>query len=72
VHPHEVSLRGWLRGHYPTLRDVDDVVQESFLRVWKARLARPISSSKTFLFQVARRLIVDRARRERVAKTDSL
>lgn len=72
VHPHENTLRGWLRGRYPGVRDLDDVVQESFLRIWKARLARPIASTKTFLFQVARNLVVDKVRRERVAKTDSL
>lgn len=72
VHPHEKSLRGWLRGRYPGVRDVDDVVQESFLRIWRARLSRPIASTKTFLFQVARHLVVDKVRRDRVAKTDAL
>jgi len=72
VHPHEGPLRGYLRGRYPGVQDVDDVVQESFLRIWKARLARPILSSKTFLFQIARHLVVDKVRRERVARTESL
>jgi RNA polymerase sigma-70 factor (ECF subfamily) len=49
------------------VQDVDDVVQESFLRIWKARSARPIDSAKAFLFQVARHLVVDQVRRERTA-----
>jgi hypothetical protein len=33
VHPHEPALRGYLWGSCPAVRDVDDVVQESFLRI---------------------------------------
>ncbi len=65
VHPHEPALRGYLRGSFPAVRDVDDVVQESFLRIWRARAARPISSARGFLFQIARRLALDTVRRER-------
>ena len=63
VQPHEPVLRSYLRGAYPTVRDVDDVVQESFLRIWRTRLARPIQSTKSFLFQVARHLAIDELRR---------
>ena len=63
VQPHEPVLRSYLRGTYPTIRDVDDVVQESFLRIWRTRLARPIQSTKSFLFQVARHLAIDELRR---------
>jgi RNA polymerase sigma-70 factor (ECF subfamily) len=67
VRPHESELRGYLRGRFAAVRDVDDVVQESFLRVWQARLDRPIRASKAFLFQVARHLALDTLRRERAA-----
>ena len=70
VHPHERSLKAYLRGAFPSVRDVDDVVQESYLRIWKARIAKPIQSSKQFLFQVARHLAVDRIRRDRVSPID--
>ncbi|HRI83071.1 MAG TPA: RNA polymerase sigma factor, partial [Opitutaceae bacterium] len=72
VYPHEGQLRGYLRRRYPRVHDVDDVVQESFLRIWKARLARPILSAKTFLFQIARHLVVDKVRRERAGRTESI
>lgn len=65
VHVHEGSLRAYLRGVFPSVHDVEDVVQESFLRVWRARSERSISYAKTFLFQVARHLAVDLIRHER-------
>lgn len=72
VHSHESSLKAYLRGSFPTVRDVDDLVQESYLRIWKARLARPIASTKSFLFQVARRAAIDVLRRKVVAATETL
>ena len=67
VYAHEPSLRSYLHGAFPSVRDVDDVVQESYVRIWKARLSRPIHSSKTFLFRVARHLAVDLLRRKQVS-----
>lgn len=67
VHVHESSLKAYLRGSFPTVRDVDDVVQESFLRVWKARAARPINSARAFLFKVARHVALDLVRRSQVS-----
>lgn len=72
VHTHDAALRAYLRAAFPKVRDVEDVVQESYLRIWKARLVRPIASSKSFLFQVARHFIIDAVRRERTAQIESL
>jgi RNA polymerase sigma-70 factor (ECF subfamily) len=65
--PHERVLRAHLRGAFPAVRDVDDVVQESFLRVWRARAAQPVGLARAFLFRVARNLALDLVRRERVS-----
>jgi RNA polymerase sigma factor (sigma-70 family) len=65
VHPHDSALKAYLRGAFPSVRDVEDVVQESYLRMWTAQAAQPIRSAKAFLFSVARRLAVDLIRRER-------
>jgi RNA polymerase sigma-70 factor (ECF subfamily) len=65
VHAHDSSLRTYLRGAFPAVRDVDDVVQETYLRTWKACAAQPIRSAKAFLFTVARRLALDHVRRDR-------
>jgi RNA polymerase sigma factor (sigma-70 family) len=67
VHPHEGALRGYVRGSFPAVRDVDDVVQESFLRIWKARAAAPIQSARAFLFRIARNLALDQVRREKIS-----
>ena len=65
VYAHDSSLKAYLRGSFPAVRDVDDVVQESYLRIWKARASQPIKSAKAFLFTVARRLALDLVRHER-------
>lgn len=65
VQPHEPILRSWLRGAFPAVRDVDDVVQESYLRLWRTRTSGQIRSARSFLFTVARRVVLDALRRER-------
>jgi len=65
VKPLERSLRSYLRGAYPTIQDVDDLVQESYLRMLKARAIKPIQSARAFLFCVARRVAVDAIRKDR-------
>ncbi|MEY2877873.1 MAG: hypothetical protein RLZZ15_253 [Verrucomicrobiota bacterium] len=65
VQPHAASLRGYLRGAFPAVRDVEDVVQESCLRVWKAHADQPIASVRAFLFRVARNVALDLVRRDR-------
>jgi RNA polymerase sigma factor (sigma-70 family) len=67
IYAHDASLKAHLRHSFPTVRDVDDVVQESYLRVWQRQLVRPIDSVKGFLFQVARHLALDHIRHERVS-----
>jgi RNA polymerase sigma-70 factor (ECF subfamily) len=53
------------------VRDVDDVIQESYLRIWKTRLTRPIHATKSFLFQIAHNLAIDIVRADRVVRTES-
>jgi RNA polymerase sigma factor (sigma-70 family) len=67
VHPHDASLKAYLRGSFPAVRDIDDVVQESYLRTWRARLTTPIRSTKSFLFQVARNVALKVIRKNRNA-----
>ena len=69
---HEHSLKAYLRGSFPNVRDVDDVVQESYVRIWKTRLTQPIRSAKGFLFHVARNLAIDFVRKDRSPSIDSL
>ncbi|MDR0902831.1 MAG: RNA polymerase sigma factor [Opitutaceae bacterium] len=64
VHTHDSRLKSYLRGAFPWI-DVDDVVQESYLRTWLANAARPVRSAKSFLFTVARRLALNSLRRQK-------
>lgn len=72
VHVHDGQLKAYLRGSFPGVGDVEDVVQESYLRIWKTRATHPIQCAKGFLFQVARRLAIDVLRRRESARTDSV
>lgn len=65
IQAHESSLRSYLHGSFPGVRDVDDVVQESYLRIFRTRAAEPIQSAKAFLFRVARNIALDLLRRNK-------
>ncbi|MSU24897.1 MAG: sigma-70 family RNA polymerase sigma factor [Opitutus sp.] len=70
VYVHEPSLRAYLRTQYPFAPDLDDVVQESFLRLWKVRMGQPVRYAKALLFKVARHLVIDTARRNQISPID--
>lgn len=63
VEPHESMLRAWLRGRYANDGDIDDIVQESYLRVLRAKETTEIKSPKTFLFTIARNVAISHRRR---------
>lgn len=67
IHAHEGHLKSYLRLTFPSIRDFDDVVQESYLRIWKARAAQEIRSAKAFLFKVARNIALDSVRRNKIS-----
>lgn len=67
VHAHDAQLKAYLRNSFPAVRDVEDVVQESYLRIWKAKAREPIRTAKAFLFKVARHLALDDVRRGRIS-----
>ena len=66
VLPHEPALRSWLRARFASVRDIDDILQESYLRLFRARAAGKIDHPKAYLFNTARNAALDRVRRERV------
>lgn len=71
VHPYDGELKAYLRRAYPSVSDVDDVVQESYLRIWKAAAREPIQSAKAFLYLVARRVALNLVRKNRNAPFDA-
>jgi len=72
VLPHEPALRGWLRARFPTLLDVDDLVQESYARLLRARGTGSIACVKAFLFVTARNLALNQLRHLRHERPDGL
>ena len=64
VHAHDARLKSYLRGSFPSI-DVEDVVQESYLRAWFAHAAEPVRSARAFLFTVARRLALNSLRHQK-------
>ena len=72
VQPHEAMLRAWLRNQFKSEDDIDDLLQETYLRLLRTREQREVTSPKAFLFAVARNLALDRLRRREVLPTKSL
>ncbi|HVU33816.1 MAG TPA: sigma-70 family RNA polymerase sigma factor [Opitutaceae bacterium] len=70
VLPHESALRAWLYSRFPGIADVDDVVQESYTRVLRAREKAQIGSPKAFLFTTARNLALDQLRHRQVLSAE--
>lgn len=70
VHRYDASLRAYLHRSFPMVREMDDIVQESYLRIWKAKAVGPIQSARAFLFMIARHLVIDLVRRRRISPID--
>jgi DNA-directed RNA polymerase specialized sigma24 family protein len=66
LEPHRPALRAWLLARFPTMPDVDDLVQESFARVMRARETGPVRSARALVFATARNLAFDTLRRQSV------
>ena len=59
VLPHEQPLRSYLRQSLPSLADVDDLVQDCFARMMRAKNTGTIRSPKPLLFAIARNAVRD-------------
>ncbi len=72
VQPHEAALRAYLRGRFPSLHDVDDLVQESYARILRAREIGTAKLTRAYLFVTARNLALDAIRHTNVIAFQSL
>ncbi|MCG8525550.1 MAG: sigma-70 family RNA polymerase sigma factor [Opitutales bacterium] len=68
VFQHESSLRSWLIARYPGLEDVDDVVQDAYLKFLKAKKVGPIANPRSYLFVTAGNIVKNRFRHFRVER----
>ena len=72
VRPHESALRAYLHGMFPSIPDIDDLVQESYARLLRAREAGKVRYVKAFLFAIARNAALDFCRRRKVVSIDAI
>ncbi|WP_158277370.1 RNA polymerase sigma factor [Opitutus sp. ER46] len=72
VQPHESSLRSYLRSMFPSFPDVDDLVQESYVRLIRARATGKVRYARAFLFTTARNAALDFFRRRQVVAIDGV
>ncbi len=73
VLPHEPMLRAWLRSRFPHGVELDDLVQEAYARMLRARAAgSAMRSPKAFFFATARNLALDTLRHRQVSGDDTL
>ncbi len=72
VQVHEPMLRAWLKGRFGAQVVLDDIVQETYVRVLRAQAAGELQVPKAFLFATARNLALDYLRRHHVSRTGPL
>ena len=70
VQPIELPLRAYLSRSLPSSADVDDVIQDSYIRLLKAKEKGTIRRPKPFLFAIARNVVRDFLQRK--TKTDAI
>ena len=55
---HQTALRAFVSKMVSSPADVDDVIQEAFLRAFNAEKAKEIEKPKSFLFTIARNIVL--------------
>lgn len=63
---HEPELRRWLRARMPVSSDVEDVLQDSFVKAMRQgdRIS-DVTQPRAWLFEIARNTLIDRLRAQR-------
>lgn len=69
---HEASLTRFLSRSWQDQSEVDDIRQEVYVKVYQAALVELPSSAKSFLFAVARNLLIDKVRRNRIVSIEAV
>ena len=71
---HGGELYGYARRSLGDPRAAEDVVQETFIRAWKARdrFDTGLGTLRTWLFTITRRVVIDHARARAVRQTEPL
>ncbi len=64
--PHEPALRGYLRNRFASVPDIEDVMQEAYVRLLRERSRKTIIHARYLLYTIARRVALDVIRRQRI------
>ena len=72
IFSHRAALQKYLRRFTAGAEDVEDLVQEAYVRVCAMPPAQVVESPRALLFRIARNLAVDRARQKATRATDDV
>ena len=67
---HEKSLRHYISSFFIRPQDIEDISQETFLRTFKSHLKEEVHKPKSFMYRVAKNLIMSEFRRSSYKLTD--
>lgn len=70
--PHEGTLRSYLRQMAVPECEVNDIIQDAYVRISALNSVAHIRSGRAYLFTTARHVMLDRVRRERIVPIDSI
>lgn len=72
VVPHEADLRARLRRMAVPEDEIGDIVQDTYVRIARLDDVSHIRSGRAYFFAAARSVLLDRLRRDRIVRIDSL
>jgi RNA polymerase sigma-70 factor (ECF subfamily) len=72
VFRHRTALQRYLSRFTSGAEDIEDLVQETFVRVYSLADYRSVDAPKALLFRIGHNLAVERARRHSTQATDSM
>lgn len=72
VLPNEPALRVWLQRRAPRAVEIDDVVQETYAILAALERVDHIQSPRNYLFEVARSVVLQALRRQRIIAFESI
>lgn len=70
--PHEAALRGRLRRILSSTHELDDMVAEVLTRAYATDNWQNVTTGRAYLFTIARNLVIDAARRNKVVSFETI
>lgn len=70
--PQEAALRGRLRRILPSTHELDDMVAEVLTRAYATDNWENVTTGRAYLFTIARNLVIDTARRNKVVSFETI